>query len=78
MVDNGFTAMPVWELPRREGLILAGEREFKGATFFELRYWAAGGTQPTKQGVTIPPEKVGELAAALRTYAENRQATSAE
>lgn len=74
MSDNGFTSPPVWEFPRRDGLILAVEREYKGAMFFELRYWAAGGTKPTKQGVTIPPDKVGELAAALSAYAERLKA----
>lgn len=74
MSHNGFTSPPVWEFPRRNGLILAGEREYKGATFFELRYWAAGGTKPTKQGVTIPPDKVAELAVALSEYAETRKA----
>lgn len=69
MQDNGFTSAPVWELAKRDGIVLAVEREFKGATFFELRYWAEGGTKPTKQGVTIPPERVGELAAALSDYA---------
>lgn len=74
MSDNGFTSPPVWQMPKRGGLILAGEREYKGAVFFELRYWAEGGTKATKQGVTIPPDKVAELAAALNAYAEGRRA----
>jgi hypothetical protein len=37
----GFTAPPVWELAKRDGLLRAGEREFEGNRFFELRLWAA-------------------------------------
>ncbi len=57
---------------KRGGLILAGERSFKGETFFELRWWADGGNIPTGKGVTIPPGEVAALAAALSAYAESR------
>lgn len=69
MLDSGFTRPPIWQYPKRQGVILAGEREYKGARFFELRFWADGGSKPTKQGVTIPPEEVGDLAKALAAYA---------
>lgn len=67
----GFTNPPVWELVRFEGRIIAGEREFHGKRFFELRLWAGEqGDRPTKKGVTIPPEHVRGLAKALSSYAE--------
>lgn len=65
----GFTAAPIWELGKREGLIRAGEREYKGARFFELRLWASEGATPTGKGVTIPCEAVSGLARALTAYA---------
>lgn len=68
MKDNNFTRPPIWSLPKRDGMIYAAEREFQGSKFFELRFWADGGTQPTKQGVTFPPDKVPELARALADY----------
>ncbi len=74
MSDNGFTSPLIWQFPKRGGLILAGERSFKGETFFELRWWAEGGTIPTGKGVTFPPDAVPELAEALSAYAESRKA----
>ena len=74
MERNGFTSPPIWQFAKRGGLILAGERSFKGETFFELRWWAEGGTIPTGKGVTFPPDAVPELAEALAAYAESRKA----
>lgn len=65
----GFTRPPVWEQATRKGLVRAGEREFKGARFFELRLWASDGATPTKQGVTMPVGEVADLARALTAYA---------
>lgn len=73
MSDDGFTSPPIWKFAKRGGLILAGERSFKGETFFELRWWADGGNIPTGKGVTIPPGEVAALAAALSAYAESRE-----
>ena len=72
MEGSGFTSPPVWQYPKRGGLVLAGERSFKGETFFELRWWADGGTTPTGKGVTIPPDAVPALADALAAYVVNR------
>lgn len=67
----GFTSPPVWELSRYDGKLIAGEREFHGKRFFELRIWAGEhGDTPTKKGVTLPPENVRELADALQAYAD--------
>lgn len=33
----GFIDKPVWELSRADGRLIAGEREFHGKRFFELR-----------------------------------------
>lgn len=63
----GFTAPPVWELDKYGGRLVAGEREFKGRRFFELRYWADD--KATKKGVTMPVDSVPDLARALMAYA---------
>jgi hypothetical protein len=76
MMGEGFTPAPIWQTRKRGGFILAGEREYKGAVFFELRYWAEGGDKPTKQGVTFSPDEVGSLAEALAAYAKSRKAIS--
>ena len=65
----GFTRPPIWTLDKRDGRLIAGEREFKDARFFELRVWAGDGGTPTKKGVTIPLESVSGLARALTAYA---------
>lgn len=69
MIGQGFTRPPIWTRERRGGLIIAAEREYEGHRFFELRQWAENGTKPTKQGVTMPPEAVAELAQAMLDYA---------
>ena len=74
----GFTRPPVWELATRKGLVRAGEREFKGARFFELRLWASDGAMPTKQGVTIPVREVAALARDLTAYAATLPAGEAD
>lgn len=62
----GFTRPPVWELAKQDGRLVAGEREYKGNRFFELRLWAGEhGDKATKKGVTLPIEAVSELARAL-------------
>ena len=68
---QGFTRPPIWTMPRRGGLIVASEREYQGKRYFDIRQWANDATVPTKQGVTMPPEAVAELADALRAYADS-------
>jgi len=70
-LPDGFTEPPVWTLERRDGVLIAGEREYKGTRFFEVRLWADEDT-PTKKGVTMPPDAVAELAEALADYAAKR------
>lgn len=66
----GFTRPPVWELGKHNGRLVAGEREFKGARFFELRLWTGEtGDTATRKGVTMPLEAVSSLADALAAYA---------
>jgi hypothetical protein len=69
----GFIGPPIWTLDKRQGQIIAVEREYQGSRFFELRFWADGGTKPTKQGVTFPPGEVASLAKALTAYASSIQ-----
>ena len=66
----GYSRKPVWELHKRDGRLLAGEREFRGSTFFEIRLWAGSDeVKATPKGVTMPPGAVAGLAEALRRYA---------
>lgn len=75
----GFTDSPVWELARFDGRLIAGEREFRGKRFFELRLWAGEhGDKPTQKGVTLPLEHVRALADALLSYADARDAAALE
>ena len=66
---EAFIRPPIWELPRRHGMLVAGEREFRGSRFFELRLWTDDG-KPTRKGITMPPEAVEGLARALLAYVE--------
>ena len=68
MTAPTFVVGPIWTLEKRGGVVLAGEREYKGSRFFELRQWAGDGTVPTKHGVTIPPDEVEALARAMLDY----------
>ena len=71
----GFTGGTVWELARPKGTLVAGEREFKGNRFFEVRLWAGEhGETPTGKGVTSPPGDVRGLADALTYYADKLDA----
>lgn len=65
----GFTAPPVWELAKHDGRLVAGEREYRGRRFFELRLWTGeNGDKATHKGVTLPIEAVPDLARALLAY----------
>lgn len=66
----GFNSQPVWELSKYGGVVVAGERTFKGKAFFELRFWSGErGEKATHKGVTIPIGAVADLAEALTLYA---------
>ncbi len=72
----GFDARPVWELAKRDGVLVAGEREYKDARYFELRLWAGDGDKPTAKGVTLPCDAVRSLAEAMMAYADRRAASA--
>ena len=72
----GFTTPPVWELTKRDGILVAGERIYKDARFFELRLWAGDGATPTGKGVTLPCEDVESLARAMLAYVDRRAASA--
>jgi hypothetical protein len=66
----GFTRPLVWEHSKRDGRLVAGQREYRGAEFFELRLWIGkNGDRATQKGVTMPLEAVPDLARALTAYA---------
>lgn len=71
MVDRpGFTAPPIWEHRKYDGLIVVGEREYKGRRFLDIRMWVGEhGEKATKVGITVPLEAVAGLARALTAYA---------
>ena len=52
-------------------------REYRGTTFVDIRTYAtsdATGRAPTHKGVTVPPERLGELIAALQEAETQAQA----
>ena len=66
----GFVVGPICSIDKRGNKVLAGEREYRGSRFFEVREWASDGTVPTKHGVTIPLHAVEALARAMLDYAQ--------
>ena len=75
-LPDGFTGPPVWTQEKREGVLIAGEREYKGAVFFEIRLWTGEGDKPTAKGVTLPCDAVAGLAEALAAYTASRTPVS--
>ena len=75
-LPDGFTGPPIWTLKKRQCVLIAGEREYKGSRFFELREWTGEGEKPTAKGVTLPPDKVAGLAEALAAYVASRAPVS--
>lgn len=58
---------PIWEHRKRREVRLAGLREYKGASFFDIRVWhdqGVGQLVPGK-GVTIPIDGVESLHRAI-------------
>lgn len=76
MTRPGFTLPPVWELTKRDGVLVAGEREFRDARFFEVRLWAGDGDKPTAKGITLPCDEVRSLGESLVAYADRRDASA--
>jgi|GEM_PF-2130448 len=75
----GFTAPPVWELAKHDGRLVAGAREFRGRTFFEIRLWAGEhGDKATAKGVTMPLDAVPDLGRALMAYAADNRPSGPE
>ncbi len=68
-ISDSFTGPPVWTLERRGGVLIAGQRRYKGTDFFEIRLWVDEGSTATNKGVTMPPDAVAGLAEALAAYA---------
>lgn len=66
---------PCWSHPKRGTVILAGKREYRGKTFFELREWVdrGEGLVATGKGVTIPLEAVASLHPALGTWLDSER-----
>ena len=67
---------PAWQYRKRNGFIFAGMKDYKGSRFFEIREWTDGAEiKPTRKGITMPPDAVVSLHAALGDWLAD-QATS--
>ena len=79
MSGPDYIGGPVWEHRRRREVRLAGLREYRGATFFDLRIWHEqddGSLIPGK-GATIPLDAVEGFHHALSEWlGRNRPARS--
>lgn len=66
---------PCWSHRKRDIVLMAGKREYRGKLFFELREWRDGadGLTATGRGSTMPLEAVESLHDALGAWlAANR------
>jgi hypothetical protein len=64
---------PAWRHRKARAILLAGEREFKGTRFFEVREWLdSDPLKATGKGVTIPLDAVESLYQALGNYLASR------
>jgi Transcriptional Coactivator p15 (PC4) len=74
MSGPDYIGGPVWQHRKRNEVRLAGPREYRGATFFDIRIWHdQGGDQlaPGK-GVTIPLDAIESLHRALGEWLRQR------
>lgn len=62
----------IWAWPKRGGEVRAELSLFNRKRFLNLRLWVSSpnGFIPTREGVTIPLEAIGELGDALSAYAD--------
>ena len=64
---------PVWRHRKARAILLAGEREFKGKRFFEVREWLDGDPMTaTSKGVTIPLDAVESFYQGMGDYLASR------
>jgi hypothetical protein len=64
---------PVWNYRKARVILLAGEREYKGKRFFEVREWLDSDPMTaTGKGVTIPLDAVESLYQAMGDYLTSR------
>lgn len=63
MTGPDYIDGPIWELRRRNEVRLAGPREYRGATFFDIRCWhdQGDGQLVPGKGVTIPLDAMSGL-----------------
>jgi len=65
-----FDGTPIWSLSKSRYNIVVCPRRYCGTDFLDLREWVAGNEpKPTVRGVTIPLDRVADLAAALTAFA---------
>ena len=66
-------ARTVIEKNSRESIVVS-ETEYKGSTYVDVRIFykdTNGSLKPTRKGVSIRPEKVSELLAALSAFVDD-------
>jgi hypothetical protein len=64
----------------RSEMVRAIVSEYRGARFLDLRKWvdSTEGPKATRQGCTVPIERIGELGAALVAFAKEFDSSEPE
>lgn len=77
MIGPDYIDGPIWEHRKRLEVRLAGLREFRGTTFFDIRIWhdqGDGNLIPGK-GATIPLEGMESLHRSIGDWLQQRSQT---
>ena len=73
MDDTSYDGVLIGHIAKRDENVVIGLREFRGARFIDIRTYYSpneGEWRPTRKGVTIPVEAVGELATIVAQLGE--------
>lgn len=74
MIGPDYIGGAVWEHRKRQEVRLAGPREYRGATFFDIRIWhdQGDGQLVPGKGVTIPFDGMESLHRAIGDWLQRR------
>ena len=74
MTGPDYIGGPIWEHRKRQEVRLAGEREYRGAHFFDIRVWHDQGDDVFRagKGVTIPLDAMEGLHRAIGEWLRQR------
>lgn len=73
MEDISYDGVLIGNILKRDENIVIGLREFRGTRFIDIRSYfspSEGEWRPTKKGVTIPIEALGELTSIVAQLGE--------